>query len=50
MRPGLKVLYTTGYTRHPAVQGGGVESGTAVLQKPFTVDQLALKVRAALDT
>lgn len=50
MRPGLKVLYTTGYTRNAVVHNGVLDPGTGFLQKPFTVDQLAAKVRAALDT
>ena len=47
MRPDLKVLYTTGYA-HGA---GGEEAAVtaAVLAKPFEVDQLARKVRDALD-
>jgi signal transduction histidine kinase len=45
-RPDLKVLYMSGYTdlRH-----GLLAAGTALVQKPFTPDALARKVREALD-
>jgi nitrogen-specific signal transduction histidine kinase/CheY-like chemotaxis protein len=43
-RPGLMVLYVSGYTDHAMLQGGGIESGTAFLQKPFLLDALRTKV------
>jgi signal transduction histidine kinase/CheY-like chemotaxis protein len=49
LRPELTVVYTTGYTRNAVVHNGVVDSGTLFLQKPFTVEQLALKIRQALD-
>jgi len=48
--PGLRVLYTTGYTRNAIIHGGVLDPGTNFLQKPFSVEQLALKVRAVLDS
>jgi CheY-like chemotaxis protein len=48
-RPGLKVLYTTGYTRNAIVHNGMLDHDVAFLAKPFTVQQLALKVREVLD-
>jgi len=48
-RPGLKVLFTTGYTRNAVVHKGVIDPGTAFLQKPFTIDQLASKIRSVLD-
>jgi signal transduction histidine kinase/CheY-like chemotaxis protein len=48
-RPGLKVLYTTGYTRNAIVHNGMLDAGVAFLAKPFTLDQLATKVRHVLD-
>ena len=49
MRPSLKVLYTTGYTRNAIVHNGMLDADVAFLAKPFTVDQLAHKVRQVLD-
>ena len=49
LRPGLKVLFTTGYTQNAIVHNGIVDPGTASCQKPFTLDQLARKVRAVID-
>jgi PAS domain S-box-containing protein len=47
--PTLKVLYTTGYTRNAVVHNGVLDAGTAFLSKPFTIDQLAAKIRQVLD-
>ncbi len=48
-RPGLKVLFTTGYTANAVVHGGVLDTGVNFISKPFTLDQLAAKVRAVLD-
>jgi DNA-binding NtrC family response regulator len=48
-RPGLKVLFTTGYTANAVVHGGVLDTGVDLISKPFTLDQLAAKVRAVLD-
>jgi nitrogen-specific signal transduction histidine kinase len=48
-RPGLKVLFTTGYTANAVVHGGVLDQGVNLISKPFTLDQLATKVRAVLD-
>jgi CheY-like chemotaxis protein len=47
--PSLKVLYTTGYTRNAVVHNGILDPGVAFLPKPFTVEDLAVKLRAVLD-
>jgi signal transduction histidine kinase/CheY-like chemotaxis protein len=49
LRPDLPTLYTTGYTRNSIVHGGRLDPGVDLIQKPFTIDQLARKVRAVLD-
>jgi CheY-like chemotaxis protein len=48
-RPDIKVLYTSGYARGNALYDGILDRGAAFLPKPFTVDQLAAKVRSTLD-
>jgi CheY-like chemotaxis protein len=48
-RPDLKILFTTGYTRNAVVHGGVLDPGVNFLSKPFSLEQLATKVRAVLD-
>jgi PAS domain S-box-containing protein len=47
--PGIRVLYTSGYTDRGAVRAGQIEASAAFLQKPFTPAALAQKVREVLD-
>jgi len=47
-RPQTKVLYLSGYTEDSILNEGTVESGTAFLQKPFTLQNLSRKVRELL--
>ena len=48
-RPDLKVLFTTGYTRNAVVHNGVLDPGVELIGKPFTVEELAAKVRDVLD-
>jgi CheY-like chemotaxis protein len=48
-RPELKVLYFSGYTADTAALQELVETGSVLLSKPFTPQQLASKVREVLD-
>jgi PAS domain S-box-containing protein len=46
--PDLKVLYTTGYARNAIVHQGELDPGLDLLVKPFTIEQLGLKLREVL--
>jgi nitrogen-specific signal transduction histidine kinase/CheY-like chemotaxis protein len=48
-RPGIGFLFMSGYTDDDVLRRGVLHGETAFLQKPFTPDQLARKVRAVLD-
>jgi CheY-like chemotaxis protein len=50
LRPNTKVLFMSGYTDDAIVRHGVLRPGTAYLQKPFSPDTLARKVRDVLDS
>jgi PAS domain S-box-containing protein len=49
IRPEIKVLFMSGYADHAIVHHGVLEEGMNYLQKPFTLDGLAKKVREVLN-
>jgi CheY-like chemotaxis protein len=49
MRPGLPVLFTTGYTRNAIIHHGRLDEGVNLLGKPYTAAALVQRVRALLD-
>ena len=48
-KPGLKVLFTTGYARNAIVHNGTLDSDVDLLPKPFSSDALGRAVRQILD-
>jgi DNA-binding NtrC family response regulator len=48
LRPNLKVIYTTGFSRNAVIHNGVLDRDVNFLSKPFTVEQLARKVAAVL--
>jgi len=47
-RPGLRVVYTTGFTRNAVVHNGILDTGVNFIAKPFSMEDLAAKIRQAL--
>ena len=50
LRPGTKVIFMSGYTDDALGHHGVLETGTAFVEKPFTIDGLLRKVRDVLDS
>ena len=48
-RPGIKVLYMSGYTEHAIAHHGIIESEAPLIDKPFTPEGLRQRVRELLD-
>lgn len=49
LRPGISVLFMSGYTDNAVIQHGLLSNGFELLQKPFSPHQLAQRVRRCLD-
>jgi CheY-like chemotaxis protein len=49
MWPGVKVLFTSGWGEAEILSRPGVPEGASVLSKPYSLDELAHKVRQTLD-
>ena len=49
LRPGIKILYTSGYTENTIVHHGVVDADVHFLPKPYLPSDLAERVRAVLD-
>jgi CheY-like chemotaxis protein len=50
IRPDLRVLFTTGYSRNAIVHQGRLDPGVQLITKPFTFEQLAARIRDILDS
>jgi PAS domain S-box-containing protein len=48
IRPGIRVLFMSGYTANVIAHHGVLDKGIRFIQKPFTLDDLARKVREAM--
>jgi CheY-like chemotaxis protein len=49
LRPNVKILFMTGYSRNAIVHQGRLDPGVDMVQKPVTQADLAAKIRAMLD-
>ncbi|WP_295467670.1 PAS domain S-box protein [uncultured Pseudomonas sp.] len=48
-RPGLKVLFITGYAENAVIGNGHLEPGMHVMTKPFAMDALAIRIRDLIE-
>ncbi|PRA23013.1 ATP-binding protein [Pseudomonas poae] len=48
-RPGLRVLFMTGYAEKAAERQGFLEDGMDMVAKPFSIDLLATKIRSMIN-
>ncbi len=48
LRPGIKTIFMSGYTADIIAHSGVLEEGAHLLQKPFTLNELANKIREVL--
>jgi CheY-like chemotaxis protein len=47
--PGLQVIYTSGYTENAVIHHGRLDPGVELLSKPYSIEELARKLRSVLD-
>ncbi len=47
-RPGLKVLFASGYSRETIIHNGRLDSGISLIAKPFAFNDLAARIKQAL--
>jgi CheY-like chemotaxis protein len=50
LKPGLKVLFITGFAESPAIADADREKGTLTVAKPFAMDALARKIRELIES
>jgi len=48
--PDIKRLFMSGYTANVIAHHGVLDAGVCFLQKPFSIQQMAIKIREALET
>jgi CheY-like chemotaxis protein len=48
IKPGLKVLFTSGYTENAIIHHGRLDSGVLLLAKPYRKSEMAMMIRTAL--
>lgn len=48
LHPGIKVLFTSGYTQNAIVHGGRLDAGVELISKPYRREDLAKKIRSLL--
>ncbi|WP_291174526.1 CHASE3 domain-containing protein [Hyphomicrobium sp.] len=50
LRPELKVMFMTGFTKNAVVHNGVLDPGVHFLAKPFSLEELSIKIREVLET
>jgi FixJ family two-component response regulator len=48
LKPGLKVLFTSGYTENAIIHHGRLDTGVLLLAKPYRKSEMAAMIRTAL--
>ena len=49
LRPSLKILFMTGYSRNAIIHQGRLDAGVDLIQKPITSEELSTTLRKILD-